>query len=136
MAEVRTSRSDADIQEVIERIITHYPPLVLDRHHINVQVSNGKVTVSGYIRTRITRKYFVDALRHNPEITELDADTLYSDEDIRLDVGQQIPAGVQSNIDHGAVVLTGRLPEGAQADQVVKAVQGVRGVRAVHTRFM
>ena len=56
------SRPDADIQADIEQMIARYPPLAHDRHSIRIRVNEGKVMLSGYVRTLATRRYFLTSL--------------------------------------------------------------------------
>jgi osmotically-inducible protein OsmY len=134
MAQARV-QSDAELEAAINAIITHYPPLMNDRRHLTVQVENGAVTVSGHTRTIITCTYLVDALKRMPGIVSLNIDNLYSDDHIRLEVGKVIPVGVYSNVNQGVVILSGRLPKGKTIEEVVTAVEQVKGVRAVRTQF-
>ena len=62
MAHIQASRPDMDIEADVEDIIVHYPPLMNDRHHLNVHVEDGAVTVTGHTRSAITREYLVDAV--------------------------------------------------------------------------
>jgi hypothetical protein len=68
-------------------------------------------------------------------VMHLDTAGLFSDEDVRLAVGQRLPAGVIANVKYGAVILAGVLPQGANADQLTTAVKSVAGVRAVYPSF-
>ncbi|HLV34168.1 MAG TPA: BON domain-containing protein [Spirillospora sp.] len=134
MAQARV-QSDAELEEAIDAIITHYPPLMNDRSHLTLQVENGVVTVSGHTRTSITRTYLVDALKQMPGIVSLHIDNLYSDDQIRLEVGKVIPVGVYSNVKHGVVILSGQLPTGKTIEEVIAAVEQVKGVRAVRAQL-
>ncbi len=135
MAEIRAERTDLDIQDDIEAVLAHYPPLTHDRHHLQVTVQNGTVTASGYTRTSITRRYLVNALKQIPGVTQVNADSLYCDDGIRLDIGRVIPVGVIANVMHGTVILTGALPAGSNEADVVTAIANIPGVRAVKTQF-
>lgn len=135
MAEPRTTRADVDIEADIDDILHHYPPLVNDRHYLSIDVDGGSITVKGHTRTDITRKYLVDALGKVDGAAGVNADGLFSDAEIRLDVGRLIPVGVYANVEYGVVVLTGSLPENVSEADLVAAVSGVPGVRAVHTRL-
>jgi osmotically-inducible protein OsmY len=134
MAEVRAERTDIDIEADIERIMAHYPPLTHDRRFIHVTVQNGTVTVSGYTRTGITRRYLIEALTKIPDVARVDADRLYSDDAVRLEIGRLIPAGVIANVYYGVVVLTGAALNGANAANITAAVENVPGVRMVQVQ--
>lgn len=137
MAEVQVQpqHSDENIADAINEIITHYPPLTNERHFIDVEVRSGHVTVRGHVRTRITRTYLVSALERMAGIRSLSVDKLYSDDQIRLEVGKVIPAGVTANVNHGTVILAGQLPDEVELKSIITAVGDVAGVRAVHTQF-
>lgn len=135
MSEVRAERTDLDIEDDIERIIAHYPPLTNDRHYIDIRVQNGVVTVSGHTRTAITHRYLVNALAQVPDVINVAADRFYNDDGLRLEIARLIPVGVIANIMYGTVILTGVLPEGTNAAAVIAAVEKVPGVRAVRTQF-
>ena len=135
MSEVRAERTDLDIEDDVERILAHYPPLTNDRHYIVVTVQNGVVTASGHTRTTITRRYLVNALAQIPDVSQVNADNLYNDDSIRLEIARLIPVGVIANMMYGTVILTGTLPSGANEAELVAAVDNVPGVRAVRTQF-
>jgi osmotically-inducible protein OsmY len=135
MSEVRTMRTDLDIDDDIERIIAHYPPLTQDRHNIDVIVQNGVVTLTGHTRTGITRRYLIEAVNNVPDVVRVEADNLHSDGVIRLEIARLIPVGVIANLLYGTVILTGRLPEGVNEEELITAVDNVPGVRAVRTQF-
>ena len=127
-----TIRTDADIQAEIDHIIRMYPPLTHDRPFLDVTVANRQITASGYTRTAITRRYLENALKKIPDVTKVNTSGLYSDDQIRLAVGQKMPAGVNCNVLYGGVVLT--IPDGVAAAKLVKAAQKIPGVRVVQTQ--
>lgn len=142
MAEIEASemqsdveRSDAAIEDDIHHIIVRYPPLTHDRHHIHVQVENGHVTISGYLKSQPTEYIFEKNIRQVAGIKSLNTEALYNDEDLRVAVGKMLPYGVQVNVQYGRVVLTGRLPEDTPVEDVVNAVSQVPGVHRVTTAF-
>jgi osmotically-inducible protein OsmY len=135
MSELRAERTDLDIEADIEHVLAHYPPLTHDRPYLEVTVQNGVVTVNGSTRTGITRRYLVDALRRIPDVARVEANGLFSDDTIRLEVGRLIPPGVIANVMHGTVILTGSLPGEVNAMELIAAVDNVPGVRAVRTQF-
>ena len=48
-------RPDIDIREDVLEVITHYPPLRHDRNHLDVTVADGVVTITGYLKSRVSR---------------------------------------------------------------------------------
>jgi len=132
MAETITQRTDADIDADIDHIIRTYPPLTNDRPFLKIDVTDRQVTLGGYTRTGVTRKYLKDAVQKVAGVTSVNTEGLHSDDQIRLDVGQKMPAGVNCNVIHGVVVLT--IPADESADELVKVAETVPGVRAVRTQ--
>jgi hypothetical protein len=129
-------RTDLDILSDIEHFITQYPPLMKDRHAIKLQVKNGYVTVSGHVQTPNTRRYFLNLIPDVVGVQSVDAEGFFDDESIRLEIGKLVPVGVQvANIQHGAVVLAGKLPAGSSADALVSRVRQVPGVVQVVPNF-
>ncbi len=108
---VITQRPDMDIQDDIDHLIAHYPPLQKDRHAIHVIVSNGIVTISGHVQTPITRQYFLERLTHIPGVVAVHGDELFDDETTRIEAGKVIPSGViLGKVLYGTAVLSGDLP--------------------------
>ncbi|MBI5671007.1 MAG: BON domain-containing protein [Chloroflexi bacterium] len=133
---VVTRRPDVDIQADIERLLLTYPPLTKDRHSIQVQVQDGAVTVTGHVQTPNTRRYFLNLIPTVEGVTSVDATRLFDDESIRLEVGRLLPTGVRvGRFQYGNVVLTGRLPDDVNADDLLEQVRQVPGVRRIITDF-
>jgi|FLYN01.1.fsa_nt_gi osmotically-inducible protein OsmY len=131
-----TLRPDIDIIEDIEDLIAHYPPTMRDRHHIHIGAQAGAVTVSGYVKSPNTRSFLLENIPLVIGVRSVHADELYDDESIRLDVGKLIEPGVMfANVEYGTVVLSGRLPPGKTAEEYVRQVAQVPGVRRVVTAF-
>ncbi len=135
-ASVATPRPDMDIHEAIEDIIVHYPPMVNDRHHVKINIENGAAKIVGYVKSPITRHYLLETLPTVPGVTSVDDSQLYDDETIRLEVGALIPFGVFANFEYGIVILTGKLPQGTNADSVIQKIKAVPGVRVVTSKFI
>jgi osmotically-inducible protein OsmY len=130
-----TARADVDIAADIEAIIQRYPPLVHDRPHLRVSVSDGVATVAGHLRSLNTRDFFLQALATVDGLKRVDSDFLHVDELVRLALGQVLPVGVIANTEYGTVVLSGRLPEAMSEDAVVARAGSVPGVRRVVVAF-
>src|SRR5690349_16329747 len=129
------TRSDLDIRDDIEDVILHYPPSNNDRHHIDVRVEGGIATISGNVKTPITRDYMLNAISLVRGLAGLQANRLYDDETLRLELGQVSPLGVYVNVEYGTVVLSGKLPDGASDTELVHRIAAVRGVNRVVTAF-
>ena len=127
-------RPDIDIQADIERMMLNYPPLAKDRHSVHVEVNDGAVRVFGHVQTPNTRRYFLNSIPAVEGVTAVDGAELFEDESIRLEVGRLLLTGVNvGRCQYGNVVLVGRLPPGANADELVAKVKQVPGVRQVIT---
>lgn len=135
-AEIPLERSDTSIESDIHRVLHgNYPPLKHDRHRIKAEVVDGVITLTGYVRTQPTFAYLMQQLNQIPGVQAVRATQFFNDEAIRLSVGHVVPMGVQVNVEYGAVILTGKLPEGMTVEDVVKQVGLVPGVHRVLTRL-
>jgi osmotically-inducible protein OsmY len=132
---VANARPDVDIAEDIRALILSYPPLVNDRRHIAVNVEQGEVSVAGYVKSPMTRRYLMDIIPTVDGVRAVDSDGLYDDEMVRLEVARIIPSGVQVVVEYGAVVLAGQLPEGTSEEALAQQAANVQGVRKVVTSF-
>ncbi len=130
-----TARPDEDILDDIENLIVHYPPLVNDRHQIQVSVTDGIATLAGYTKTPVTHRYLFDSVSVTPGVKTVEADRLYDDETFRLQAAKIIPPGVSVNVEYGTLILSGRLPEGKTEEDVVNSLRVIPGVRRVVTSF-
>lgn len=128
-------RSNDAIESDILHIMRSFPPLTNDRHRIKIEVQDGAVTVSGYVKSKPTYLYLLNKLVHIPGVKSIQADELHDDGTIRLDVGHVVPAGIQVVVEYGAVILAGSLPDGMTVDELVRDVALVPGVHRVLTAF-
>ncbi len=128
-------RPDMDIEEDIRGIISHYPPLQADRHQLHLEVRDGNVSVSGHVRSLISRRFLADHVAEVRGVRSVNIDQLYGEETIRLEAGQRIPQGVIANATYGTVILTGVLPSGTTTDEIASSVGQVRGVQRVIAKF-
>ncbi len=134
--QVTTERADMDIAEDIESLIAHYPPSRNDQRHIDVHVKNGHVTLTGHVQSPTTRRYLVVQIPSVEGVRSINADLLYDDESIRLDVGRGLPMGVQlARVYYGTVVLAGKLPQDITEASLIADVQAVACVAQVMTAF-
>lgn len=126
---VITQRDDTAILEDISHLIATYPPLANDRPAFHVSVVDGAVTVKGHLMTTNTQRYFLNRLSSIDGVKSVNADGLYADSTIRLELSRLIPPGVQANIRHGVVILSGDHPQDIEtlANQVL-ALNGVEKV--------
>jgi osmotically-inducible protein OsmY len=126
-------RPDLDIQDEIAAIIVSNPQLAADRHTIHVTVRGGVVILSGQTRTPIHRQLLVTLAEKVRGVASVQSDQLHDDESIRLQAGQMLPSGVLVNVNHGVVVLSGTVPEGASIEELASQVASLPGVTKVVT---
>lgn len=129
------TRPDVDIEEAIHDLIAHYPPLQADRHHFRVSVTDGVVALIGHVKSPISRLYLIERAAAVTGVRAVDAEQLFTEENIRLEAGQHIPTGVIANSAYGTVILTGKLPEDASAEGIVSQLSQIPGIERVITKF-
>ena len=128
-------RPDMDIQHDLEAVFIHYPPLQQDRRHVAIRVQSGVVTLTGHVRTPITRRYLVEHAASVADVVSVEASALHTEEEIRLAAGGLVPDGVMINMRYGTLILNGSLPPGKSVDEVVAKVAQIPGVDKVVTSF-
>jgi hypothetical protein len=133
MADAQTpaARLDIDILADIQRWLFTYPPLSHDRRHIHISVSGGIATVSGNIKTPITRDYLRKHIGEVQGVHEIVDGELYDDDTIRLALGNLLEPGALANPEWGMVVLSGKLPDGEALQALVNRVGQIAGVHKV-----
>ena len=129
------ARPAIDIIADIHDIIAHYPPLQSDRHQIRIDVSDGIATLSGYVRSVISHRYFADRVKQVRGVIGVNSQHLYAEETIRLEAGRHIPQGVLANASYGTVILTGEMPSEEELLKAVTEVGQIPGVERVVTQF-
>ncbi len=132
---INLKTSAIQINTAAHKVLHSYPPLSHDRHRVEIAVDDGVLTVSGYVKALPTYNYALNNLKAVAGLRGFNADNFHCDEVIRRDVGQAIPIGVQVNVEYGAVILAGRLPEDTDVEQIVRKVALVPGVHRVLTSF-
>jgi hypothetical protein len=130
---VITQRDDTAILEDIYHLLATYPPLTNDRHMVNVSVKNGAVTVSGHVMTTNTRRFFLSRLTSIEGVKSVDAENLHDDTAIRISLSPLVPYGVQANIRHGVVILSGEPPQNIEA--LANKILELHGVEKVISGF-
>ncbi len=130
---VIAQREDSLILEDIFHLIATYPPLANDRHAIEVSVTDGAVTVSGHVMTNNTRRFFISRLTSIEGVKTINADNLYDDTSIRLEISGLFSKGVQANIRHGVVVLSGEHPQ--DIETLASQILALNGVEKVVSGF-
>lgn len=124
---ITTVRPDLDIREDIITIIAKYPPLAADRFHIEVNVVNGEVILTGHVSSPINRTYLVYFAAQVEGVKKVDTRHFYDDESLRLAAGRLVPQGTSVNVRSGVVLLSG-VPVGDNVDAIAQAVAALPGV--------
>jgi len=132
----KQSRSDLYIKHDIDHLETSYPPLVNDRHQVEITINEGVITVSGYVKSYPTVEYILSQFPKVEGVTSVNSDDLYVDESIRREAGKVIAPGVSINVEYGSVIISGLLTEGFDSELLVKQVSSVEGVRRIVTSFV
>ncbi|MEZ4667958.1 MAG: BON domain-containing protein [Anaerolineae bacterium] len=132
---VITQPDDTVIYDDIRHLIATYPPLVADRSAIQVTVENGAVVVSGHVMSANTRRFFLNELERVPGISSVNAEGLYDDTSVRLDVSRLLPPGLQANVRHGVVILSGEHPIDQPIEAVADQILALPGVAKVVSSF-
>lgn len=135
MAETATVRPDIDIENDLHELVTRYKPLMHDRRNYRFVVEDGHVTVVGYVKGKPTYEYLRDHAPNVRGVKSVNLEKFYNDDDLRLDVGQVLPMGIYVRMEYGAAILSGRLPEGMTAEDIMRQVATVPGIRRVLTSF-
>jgi len=129
------SDTDIDLHALIQHKLTSYPPFMADRHRVRITVNNGVAVITGYVKSAVTEIYVANRIRNIPGVKDIIDKRLYNDEEIRLNVGSVVPPGVMVTVEYGAVILSGKLPDGTTVEQLVRQVGQVPGVHHVVTSF-
>lgn len=128
---VTTRIDDSEVEANIQHFVARYPPLTKDRKAFKVAVKDGAVTITGHVQTANTRTYFIDHLPEIEGVSSINAEGLFDEQSIRLDVARVLPFGVQANVRYGTVILAGELPSGTSFESLAATVAAVPGVAGV-----
>ena len=132
---VVTLRADELIEADIRHLIATYPPLTADRTALHTSVEGGIVTVSGHVMSANTLRYFLSRLAAIPGVATVNAEGLYDDTSVRLDVSRILPPGLQANVRHGHVILSGDPPLEMPIEAVADRILALTGVLKVISGF-
>ncbi len=127
--------TDEDILESLHQLVRSHKPLITSRNHFRFNVQSGVVTIVGNIASHSARRILTDNIPDLPGVVAVDDSALYDDETMRFDLGKLLPSGVRVRINHGQVILSGRLPEDISAEDAKGRVAEVAGVRDVMTTW-
>ena len=132
---VITQRPDELIVDDIRHLIATYPPLTADRTAIQCRVLDSVVTVTGHVMSANTRRFFLDRLPAIPGVTRVNSDGLFDDSSVRLDVSRILPPGLQANVRHGHVILSGEPPQDMSMEVIADRILALPGVLKVVSGF-
>jgi len=140
--ELRLYLSDVELAEMASEAIRQDRVLTgEERHHLAIDVSGGTVTLKGNVRTKQTRDRLAAQVRRLPGVAAVRFEVA-DDIDLELAIGQAIErAGIQRNAEVyarsalGQVSLFGYAPSVEAAEDIVRAVCRVPGVRGVTNRI-
>lgn len=124
-------REDGAIYEAILGLIAHYPPLQAEHGHLHVSVTGGIAILSGTLRGKITRRYLIEQVSRLEGVAAVDAQGLYDDETIRLEVGGLLSEGMIANVNSGVVSLSGEVPDAAAFDALAPQIALIPGVKRI-----
>ena len=123
-------RPDVDIEEDIRKFVRSYSPIKQAQGHFEYSVKDGHVTISGHVRSVQAHRVMIDNIPDIEGVVSMDASQFYNDEDLRIKLGTAVSSGVLVRVNYGSVVVTGHLPPGKTADEIIEAVKKAPGVRA------
>lgn len=123
--------TDEDILESLHTLVRSHDQVRLSRSYFTYTVVSGVVKLVGNVKTPIVRRAFKDGVLQLAGVSAVDDTELYDDEAILWAVGKVLPFGIRARLNHGAVALSGALPVGASAEEIVANVGEIPGVRLV-----
>lgn len=134
--------SDWELVPVIRKALTDYEPLRATRPTLHINVEDGRVRLSGKMRTlamkeiaeyMIRRIEGVRAIRNDvitdPEVVRAVADALAADDQVG-------PACIQVDARNGEVVLMGGVPDERLIRRAVEIASAVPSADAVQSRLV
>lgn len=133
--EIVLAPTDEDILESLHSFVRAQDQLRLSRDYFRYVVVDGVVKLIGQVKTPIARRAFRDGVLKIAGVNAVDDTELYDDETIARSVGKVLPAGVRVRLNHGSVALSGSLPTGVSADELMADVGELPGVRLVSANF-
>lgn len=128
-------RSDEDILGTIHELVRSYQPFYASHRYFHVAIKDGVVILEGHLRSMRARRLLVHQVGQVEDVVAVDDSRLYDDETLRFEIGKLLPEGTRVRISHGAVVLTGSLPQEVALDKLKGRIAEHPGVRDILTDF-
>jgi hypothetical protein len=132
---------DADVLEAVRRLIAKDPLVASDEKlHVKVDVDGGVVVLTGNARIEQTRRHLEAAVARVPGVVAVRSD-LVDDITLEAAIGLALArealagAGVYPRSGLGIVTLYGNAVSTRQAEDIVRAVARVPGVREVRNQL-
>jgi osmotically-inducible protein OsmY len=123
--------TDEGILLSIHDFVRSYDPLTAAREHLDFQVQNGVVRVTGHVQGARQKRVLLDNLPDLHGVVAVDDSGLYDDDSILSTVGVLLPRGVRARVSYGDVTLIGTAPADAKINELVIDVSEVPGVLEV-----
>ncbi len=134
-------RSDAELRAAVEAALEGLKPVMLyERPHVRVTVTDGVVTLTGHVSSRLRAEHLEAAVATVPGVQAVD-NRLVCDDELEAHVAQALGADPRTrarpiavHARHGVVTLSGSVPEAAVAEAATTVAAALPTVRAVVNR--
>jgi osmotically-inducible protein OsmY len=135
----RRETTDRKLEAAVNRAVLSFEPLRMCRHSMSVQVNDGRVRLTGAVRTTTMKLVAEELARRVPGVQEVQND-LVSDSELQLQVAQRLAADPRTRLLTdvvtvrsflGTVHLGGQVDSGTRREAAAKVAGEVKGVRQV-----
>ena len=134
-----------DLESAVEAALWNYAPVRESLSDLEVQVSaDGRVEVSGPVRSGLIKDGVVDTLRWVPGVTGV-VDGMVADSELEIEIAmalasdarlKDLPPGAIAVHSHlGEITLVGELEDDAKRAAAVEIAKQVRGASTVQDRM-
>lgn len=123
--------TDEGILLSVHDFVRSYDPLNAAREHLNFEVLDGVVRVTGHVQGARQKRVLLDNLPGLPGVVAVDGTGLYDDDTLLYNVGVLLPRGVRARVSYGDVTLIGTAPADASVNDLIIDVSEVPGVLKV-----
>lgn len=130
---VPIAKSDADIEHDIYQLMLDILGTRLSRDHVKYRVQDSVVILTGHIASSFGYEMLISNISQLDGVVAIDNEALYSDEDLRMQISENLPIGLRVHLLHGVAGLAGRLPADVDLLEVVSRIAELRGITSVDT---